>query len=277
MTPSSPSSPKPVALITGASAGMGKDFALRLLREGYVVYGAARRVARMAEIVDAGGYALAMDVTDDASIVAGIDTIVRAHGRIDVLINNAGYGQYGAIEDVPMDLARRQLEVNLIAPARLTQLCLPHMRARRSGTIINISSIGGKLALPLGGWYHASKFALEGWSDALRNEVRPFGIDVVVIEPGGVQTEWSGIATDEAERYSANGAYAPLMAAWRKAIVRMQHASPPTVITDLVVRALRARQPKTRYAAGMMARPMLFLRRWLSDRMFDRLLMLGFK
>src|ERR1700753_1767331 len=207
---------KPVALVTGASAGMGKDFALRLIQEGYVVYGAARRVDRMREIETAGGTALAMDVTDDAATVAGVERIIREQGRIDVLINNAGYGQFGALEDVPMDQSRRQLETNLIGPARLIQLCLPHMRAQRYGRIFNISSIGGKLATPLGGWYHASKFALEGYSDALRNEVSRFGIDVLVSRPGGIETEWSGIAGDEAERYSGQGAYADLVARFRR-------------------------------------------------------------
>lgn len=270
-------SKRPVALITGASSGMGKDFALRLIKEGYVIYGAARRIDRMDDIVSAGGRALAMDVTDDASMVAGVEAIIGEHGRIDVLINNAGYGQYGAIEDVPMDLARRQMEVNLFGLARLTQLCLPHMRAQKFGTIFNISSIGGKIFTPLGGWYHASKFALEGWSDVLRNEVRPFGIAVVVIEPGGIQSEWSGIATEEARRLSGNGVYAKLVAGFTKAQDGMRTASPPSVISDLIVRALKARRPKPRYAAGLMARPMLFLRRWLSDRMFDRLIMTAFR
>jgi NAD(P)-dependent dehydrogenase (short-subunit alcohol dehydrogenase family) len=270
-------SSRPVALITGASSGMGRDFALRLLREGYVVYGAARRVDRMQDIVSAGAVSLAMDVTDDTSMVAGVETVIRDHGRIDVLINNAGYGQYGAIEDVPIDLARRQMEVNLFGLARLTQLCLPHMRARKSGRIFNISSIGGKIYTPLGGWYHASKFALEGWSDVLRNEVRPFGIDVVVIEPGGIQSEWSGIASQEAERLSANGTYARLVSGFTRAQKGMRRAPPPAVISDLIVKALKSRRPKTRYTAGLMARPLLLLRRWLSDRMMDRLIMTAFR
>src|ERR1700744_1173807 len=182
-------SQSPVALVTGASSGMGKDFSLRLLAEGYVVYGAARRTERMADLASAGCHVIALDVTDDASMVTAVDQIIREQGRIDVLINNAGYGQFGALEDVPMDEGRRQLETNLIGPARLIQLCLPHMRARRYGRIFNISSTGGKIAGPLGGWYYASKFALEGYSDALRNEVARFGIDVVVIEPGGIQSE----------------------------------------------------------------------------------------
>ncbi|MGY3442886.1 SDR family NAD(P)-dependent oxidoreductase [Bradyrhizobium sp. USDA 4473] len=144
----------------------------------------------MKDIEAAGGTALSVDVADAASVVAAIDRIIAERGRIDVLINNAGYGQFGALEDVPIEVGRRQMEVNLIGAAHVTQLVLPHMRARKFGKIINISSTGGKVASPLGGWYHASKFALEGYSDSLRNEVRPFGVDVIVIEPGGIETEW---------------------------------------------------------------------------------------
>jgi NAD(P)-dependent dehydrogenase (short-subunit alcohol dehydrogenase family) len=268
---------KPVALITGASSGIGKDFALRLMRDGYTVYGAARRVDRMNDIFDAGGIVLAMDVTDEVSLVAGVDRIIREHGRIDVLINNAGYGQYGALEDVPIEDARKQFETNLFGLARLTQLCLPHMRAQKSGKIFNISSVGGKLATPLGGWYHASKFALEGYSDALRMETRPFGIDVVVIEPGGVKSEWSGIAAQEAERISGKGAYAGIVAKLKKLQAGQHKEPPPAVITDLIVKALRARTPKTRYHGGMLAGQMLFMRRYFSDRLFDRVVMLAFR
>jgi len=141
---------RPVALITGASSGLGKDIALRLLQDGYAVYGAARRVDRMQDIVAAGGTALAMDMADEPSLVTCVDRIIHEHGRIDVLINNAGYGQYGALEDVQIEDARRQFETNLFGLARLTQLCLPHMRARKAGKIFNISSVGGKLATPLG-------------------------------------------------------------------------------------------------------------------------------
>jgi NAD(P)-dependent dehydrogenase (short-subunit alcohol dehydrogenase family) len=268
---------KPVALVTGASSGMGKDFAIRLLSEGYSVYGAARRIERMRDIEAAGGIALAMDVTDDATMVAAVDRIIGEQGRIDVLINNAGYGQMGALEDVPIELARRQMEVNLFGAARLTQLCLPHMRARKFGKIFNISSIGGKIVTPLGGWYHASKFALEGYSDALRIEVRPFGIDVIVIEPGGIESEWAGIAMEEAEQYSAKGPYAALMTKMRNSSVWRQKMPPPRIISNLIVQALKARRPRTRYHGGLMAGPMLFFRRHLSDRMFDRLLMMALR
>jgi NAD(P)-dependent dehydrogenase (short-subunit alcohol dehydrogenase family) len=266
-------STKPVALVTGTSSGIGRDFALRLQSEGYVVYGAARRTERMADLASAGCCVIAMDVTKDETMVAAVDRIIREQGRIDVLINNAGYGQYGALEDVPMDEARRQMETNLIGPARLIQLCLPHMRAQRRGWIFNISSIGGKLASPMGGWYHASKFALEGYSDALRNEVAQFGIDVVVIEPGGIESEWAGIACDEAERHSGQGAYATMASRFRKLQSQLGASPPPSIISDLIVKALRAKRPATRYHAGRLAGPLLFLRGILSDRMFDSLSM----
>ena len=264
-----------VALITGASSGMGMDIALRLIREGYLVYGAARRVDRMDPIVAAGGLTLALDVTEDATMVAAISKILADQGHIDVLVNNAGYGQYGALEDVPVEDGRRQIETNLIGPARLTQLCLPSMRKQRSGTIINISSIGGKFALPLGGWYHASKFALEGYSDALRNEVRQFGIAVVVIEPGGIASEWEGIAGEEAERHSGSGPYGEMVARFRA--MQGRKAPHPSVVSDMVMAALRARRPAVRYSGGLMAKPLLFLRRRISDRMFDRLVMSAFR
>lgn len=266
---------KLVALVTGASSGMGKDIARRLITEGYTVYAAARRVERMADLQAAGATAVALDVTDDASAIATIDRILRERSRIDVLINAAGYGQYGALEDVPITEGRRQLETNLIGLARIVQLCLPHMRSSGSGKIVNISSIGGKFALPLGGWYHASKFALEGYSDALRNEVRQFGIDVIVIEPGGIASEWEGIAREEAERHSGNGAYADMVTKLSK--MQGRKAPPPSLVSDLVVRALKARRPAVRYSGGLMARPLLFLRRHLSDRMFDRLVMVAFR
>src|SRR5215207_11623280 len=179
-----------VALITGASSGIGEATAVELLRRGFTVYGAARRVDRMAALADRGVHVIEMDVTDDASMTSGVERVIREQGRIDVLVNNAGYGSYGALEDVPLDEARRQFEVNVFGLARLTQLVLPHMRAQRDGYIVNISSMGGKIWEPLGSWYHASKFAVEGLSDSLRVEVAEFGIKVVIIEPGTIRSEW---------------------------------------------------------------------------------------
>ncbi len=264
---------RPVALITGASSGIGKDAALRLLSMGYVVYAAARRVDRMQDVQAAGGVPLKMDVTEDASMAAGVERILQEQDRIDVLINNAGYGQMGALEDVPLSEGRRQLEVNLFGAARLTQLCLPPMRERKFGRIVNISSIGGKCAFPLGGWYHASKFALEGYSDSLRMEVRPFGIDVVVIEPGGTESEWASVATAEAERYSGKGPYRDLVEAQRTSSSWQAKMPPASVISNLIVKAIQSKRPQPRYHGAKGAGAILFLRWLLPDRAFDRLIM----
>lgn len=266
-----------VALITGASSGMGKDFSLRLLDEGYIVYGVARRIERMSDIEGAGGHTIKLDITDDSSIVATVDQIIKEQGRIDVLINSAGYGSYGAIEDVPIEEAKRQFEVNIFGLARLTQLVLPHMRKNNFGKIINISSIGGKLHGPLGGWYHASKFALEGLSDCLRFETKQFGIDVIVIEPGGVESEWGDIALNAAMERSGSTAYSETAKGFKKIMETFKKQASPKVITDLVMKALRAKKPKTRYSAGTAAKPMLFMRKILSDRMFDNLFYLMMK
>jgi len=267
---------KLVALITGASSGMGRNIALAMLKEGYMVYGAARRLERMEGIVTEGGHALGMDVTDQASVKAGVDQLIEEQGHIDILVNAAGYGQYGAIEDVPLADAHRQLEINLFGCARLIQMVLPHMRAQKFGKIFNITSVGGKIYTPMGGWYHTSKFAVEGYSDVLRLEVKPFGIDVVVIEPGTIDSEWAGIAIREAERLSGKGAYRGLLEKYVK-IQKSVKGSPPNVISDLILKALSARRPKTRYHAGQLAGPILFLRRHLPDRMFDRLVMSSFR
>ena len=173
-----------VILLTGASSGIGYDTATRLARQGHKVYGAARRIDKMQPLKKLGVTPIKMDVTDDASMIAGVNAVLEAEGRIDVLVNNAGYGYFGAIENVSMEEARKQLEVNVFGLARLTQLVIPHMRQQGSGRIVNLASIAGKLALYFGGWYHVSKFAVEGFSDALRMELKPFGIDVVIIEPG---------------------------------------------------------------------------------------------
>jgi short-subunit dehydrogenase len=266
-----------VALITGASSGMGKDFSLRLLDEGYIVYGVARRIERMSDIEGAGGHTIKLDITDDSSIVATVDQIIKEQGRIDVLINNAGYGSYGAIEDVPIEEAKRQFEVNIFGLARLTQLVLPHMRKNNFGKIINISSIGGKIYSPIGGWYHATKHALEGLSDCLRFETKQFGIDVIIIEPGGVESEWGGIALNAAMERSGSTAYSETAKGFKKISETFKKHASPKVISDLVMKALRAKKPKTRYSAGTAAKPMLFMRKILSDRMFDNLFYLMMK
>ncbi|MFE2350091.1 oxidoreductase [Kitasatospora cineracea] len=264
--------PAKTALVTGASSGIGEATALKLQELGYTVYGAARRTDRLEQLADRGIRPLAMDVTDEDSMRAGIERIVAETGRIDVLANIAGYGSYGALEDVPLDEARYQFEVNVFGAIRLTQLVLPHMRARRSGTVVNVTSMGGKIYTPLGGWYHGTKFALEALSDCLRLETKPFGIDVVVIEPGGIATEWGAIAADKLEKSSTGGPYTAQAAAVASSLRSEANAkrnSPPTVIADAIAKAVTARRPRTRYATGFGARPLIALRRILPDRAFD--------
>ncbi len=262
-------------LVTGASSGMGKDFAERLLQDGYVVYAAARRVDQMKDLAEAGAVLLKMDITNDADVVAATDRILADHGGIDVLINNAGYGQYGPVEETPLDQARYQFEVNLFGLAHLTQLLLPAMRAKGRGLIINISSMGGRIYTPLGAWYHATKHALEGWSDCLRIELKPHGIDVVVIEPGIIRTGFSD-ALSQSLQGDRNGPYGEQIIGLETANERAYSrglGSPASVITDLVMRAIRADRPRTRYAAGAMGRPLMLLRKFLPDRLFDRIIM----
>ena len=206
-------------------------------------------------------------------------TILAEQGRIDVLVNNAGYGSYGAVEDVPMAEARRQLDVNLFGLARLTQLVLPTMRQARRGRIINISSIGGRMGEPLGAWYHASKFAVEGFSDSLRLELHDFDIHVVIVEPGAIRTEWGDGALQSARTYSAETAYAAHVAAMdRMYASAYDFAVEPAVIADVIHRAATARRPKIRYAAPTSAKVLMALTRLMPDRLKDgaaRRMMLG--
>jgi len=266
---------KKVAVVTGASSGIGEATVRKLLDDGYEVYAAARRMERMAGLADRGARLLPLDLTDDASIAAAAARIEAESGRIDVLVNNAGYGSYGAVEDVPLDEARRQFEVNLFGAARLIQLLLPMMRARKSGKIVNVTSIGGKGWEPFGAWYHATKFALEGLSDCLRVELRPFGIDVIVIEPGAIRTEWTPIASASLRERSGETAYGPYARRHAKMFdgaADSKLPSPPEKVADIIAGAVTSRRPRTRYAAAGGARLFLFLNRILSDRMQDALM-----
>lgn len=175
-----------VALVTGGSSGIGEVTALQLHDAGFTVYAAARRTDLMAGLEKTGVRTVALDVTDEASANRAVEYVLAESGRIDVLVNNAGYGSYGAVEDTPLDEAQAQLDVNVLGLARMTQLVVAGMHERNSGTIVNISSMGGRFATPLGGWYHASKYAVEGLSDAMRLELAQFGVDVVIIEPGSI-------------------------------------------------------------------------------------------
>ena len=269
-----------VALVTGGSSGIGEATALELKKAGFVVHAAARRTDRMVPLREAGLRTIALDVTDEASATSAVEEILAEHGRIDVLVNNAGYGSYGALEEVPLAEAQAQLDVNLLGLARLAQLVLPTMRRQESGTIINISSVGGRFATPLGSWYHTSKYAVEGLSDALRLELDRFGINVVVIEPGSIQTEWGAIAAGKVRATSGNGPYAEQAGAMAKSLDASSRpgyllASQPDVIAKAVRKAATARRPKTRYAVGRGAKPMIWASRVLPDRAFDALIKRG--
>ncbi len=264
-----------VIIVTGASSGLGKDFALHLLKKGHKVYGMARRVEKMVDIEAAGGKSIALDITDEEQIQSAVNEVIKAEGRIDVLINNAGYAVYGTVEDVPIDMARRQFEVNIFGLASLTQKVIPFMREAKSGTIINISSVGGKIYTPMGAWYHATKHALEGMSDCMRLELEPFGINVVVIEPGGIATEFGDVFEQNLQGDKENGPYADALQkilASLKEIDEKGQLSHPRVITNLIDKAVHTNKPKTRYVAGAFAKPMLFIRKYFGDRMFDRIL-----
>jgi NAD(P)-dependent dehydrogenase (short-subunit alcohol dehydrogenase family) len=229
----------------------------------------------MAALADAGVTVMRMDVTDDDSMTAGVGRILAATGRIDLLVNNAGYGSFGSVEDVPLDEARRQFDVNVFGLARLIQLVVPQMRARGSGRIINVSSIGGKIYEPLGGWYHSTKFAVEGLSDSLRIELRPFGIDVVLIEPGPIRTEWSSIARENMLKASAGTAYAQQsesVARVLEAADRPRRGTEPDVVARKIVRAATVRHPRARYPVGRGAGTIIWARTLLPDRAFDAII-----
>jgi NAD(P)-dependent dehydrogenase (short-subunit alcohol dehydrogenase family) len=268
------------ALVTGASSGIGEATALHLAELGYTVYAGARRLERMSDLVDRGIRTKTVDVTDDPSMTALVEAIIAETGRIDVLVNNAGYGLYGALEDVPIEEARRQFDVNLFGLARLTQLVLPQMRQQHDGYIVNVSSMGGKIWEPLGSWYHASKFAVEGLSDSLRVEVAEFGIKVVIVQPGTIRSEWSGIAADQLEASSASTPYArqaKLVGAGLRGVDQMRLASGPEVVAEAIARAVQSPRPRTRYVVGGGARGILLAERILPDRGFDKFIQLGYR
>jgi len=262
-------------LITGASSGIGFETARLLAAKGHIVYAAARRSDAMAALSDAGVRVLPLDITDETSVQTLLKTIETEGKHIDVLINNAGYGSFGAFEDVDLSEARRQFEVNIFGLARLTQLILPAMRGAGSGRIINISSMGAAFGEPHGSWYHASKYALEGLSDCMRMELKQFDIDVVLIRPGSIHTEWNRIARNNLLKMSGQTAYSKLVQKHVKLLkLADDMGSEPRVIARTILRAVENRRPAIRYAAGRGARAILFFKWLLPDRVFD-VLMLG--
>ena len=268
-----------VVLITGASAGMGREAAILLARGGHRVYAGARRMDRMADLTDHGVTPVELDVTNSDDNERVVNQIVDATGRIDVLINNAGFGLYGPVEEIPLDDARYQFEVNLFGVAHLTQLVMPHMRAQGSGRIVNISSVGGKVFSPFGSWYHATKHALEGWSDCLRLEAAPFNIQVVLVQPGLIRTDFGDVAAEQLRKYG-DGAYraqvAPLLKMRDDGRVK-DRGTKAEVLAEVFVEAATTGKPRRRYVKGMLGRPALFVRKWLGDGIYELTLRLAIR
>ncbi|UDM32051.1 oxidoreductase [Lentilactobacillus laojiaonis] len=265
---------KKVAIVTGASSGIGKQIAKNLKRNGFEVYALARRVYKMNDLDDLGINTMYVDVADETSIEETVAKILAQTGRIDVLVNNAGYGSFGSVEDVPLAEGKHQFEVNVFGAMKMIQEVVPTMRAQFSGRIINISSVDGKIANLLGAWYVGTKFAIEGMSDALRLELSQFGIDVILIEPAMVKSNWSEIAIDGMKKVTQMTPYNTL---GRQSAdffrVATKFASSPYVIARAVDRAALSKAPKTRYAVGMVAKTAVISRKLLPDKMLDRILL----
>ena len=256
------------ALVTGCSTGIGRAAALALVRAGVTTVATARRVETLGELAAAGCTVLPLDVTDDASRRACIEAAVAAHGQVDVLVNNAGYAEMGPVEEVPLEAWRRQHETNVLGPVALVQLLLPGMRERGAGRVVNVSSMGGEITFPGGGAYHASKYALEAVSDALRVEAAPFGVRVSVVQPGPVATSFDVNAADLSGYMQ--GPYAGLARALDEQVRTLTpRGTAPSVVADAVVHAVTARRPRTRYRVGAVSRGLVLGRRVVPDRGWD--------
>jgi NADP-dependent 3-hydroxy acid dehydrogenase YdfG len=265
-------------LITGCSSGIGHATAQLLASESWTVYATARRPETLADLERAGCKTLALDVTDEPSMSAAVQAVVDAEGAIGVLINNAGYSQSGAVESVPIEDARRQFETNVFGLIRMCQLVLPGMRDQHWGRIVNLSSMGGRLTFPGGGLYHASKYSVEAISDALRFEVRGFGVEVIVIEPGLIVTSFGDTAAGSVQATSADGPYAKFNAGVSKAVEGVykgplaRFGAGPDAVAKTIAGAIKSDRPKTRYPVTPSARIMMAQRRLLPDRVWDLLM-----
>jgi NAD(P)-dependent dehydrogenase (short-subunit alcohol dehydrogenase family) len=263
-------------LITGCSSGIGHETAKHLAEKGHEVYATARRPESIEDLKAAGCETLACDVTDEASMKACVEAVENAAGAVGALVNNAGYSQSGAIETVPLESVRRQFETNVFGLIRMCQLVLPGMRRQRSGRIVNISSIGGKLTFPGGGIYHATKHAVEGLSDVLRFEVKGFGIDVIVIEPGLIKTGFADAAVGSMADTANEGPYGEFNTAVGQATAGAYEGGlarlggGPDTVARKIERAITARRPKTRYRVTPSAGLTLGMRGVMTDKMWDR-------
>lgn len=273
---------KLVILVTGASSGIGYEAARMLAEKGHTVYGAARRTERMEPLRQYGVTPVALDVTSDDSAREAVEYIMQKEGRIDVLVNNAGYGEMGPMETTCLDNAQRQLDVNVIGLARMTQLVLPHMRNQHSGRIVNVASIAGHVTFCFAGWYNASKYAVEALSDATRMEVKRYGIDVAIVEPGGVYSDWGRIAAQQLRKASDNTVYEGEAGRMANVFDLMYGRDPYNLMTSAekaakhVCKAATSRHPKTRYAFGIGNASIRFLHTILPARWFDSFILFLF-
>jgi short-subunit dehydrogenase len=262
-------------LITGCSTGIGRATAEHLARQGHTVYATARRLDSIRDLEAHGCRLLELDVTDEDSMAAAVKAVEDAEGAVGVLVNNAGYSQSGAVESVPMDAVRRQFETNVFGLVRMTQLVLPGMRRQRWGRIVNLSSMGGKVVFPGGGLYHGTKFAVEAISDALRYEVKGFGVDVTIIEPGLIKTEFGTAAVGSLEPTADDGPYADFNIAVGATTAGAYEGgglsrlgAGPEAVAKAIERAIR--HPKPRIPVTASARIMIGLRRLMPDSLWDR-------
>ncbi|MFE5512307.1 SDR family NAD(P)-dependent oxidoreductase [Streptomyces sp. NPDC056529] len=264
-------------LITGCSSGIGTAVARAFLDAGAVVYATARRVETLTELAGAGACTLSLDVTDEESMRKAVQAVEADHGSVGVLVNNAGYGEYGTVEEADLELVRKQFDTNVFGAARMIQLVLPGMRRAGRGRIINIGSMGGRLTFPAGGYYHASKYALEALTDALRVEVEPFGVRVVLIEPGLIRTSFGGTA---ARTLSSNSASPEAASAYTALNRRAQEvmasgygnkllSASPEPVARAVLDAAGARRPRHRHVITPAAKALVHLRRLAGSHVFD--------
>ena len=263
-------------LITGCSTGIGRAAAEHLAAKGWPVYATARRLESIKDLGDAGCNLLELDVCDEESMTAAVAEVEAKEGAVFALVNNAGYGQEGAVEEVPMEDIRRVFETNVFGLSRLTQLALPGMRRQGAGRIVNVSSMGGKISIPGGGYYHATKHAVEAISDTLRFEVRPFGVHVSVIQPGTIKTAFGDTATKSVEHLQDP---ASPYASFNQVLVRKisdayegklaRFAAPPEAVAKVIEKAVSSRTPRTRYRVTLAARVMLTTRKVMPDRGWD--------
>ena len=263
-------------LITGCSTGIGRETARHLAANGHLVYATARKVESLSDLERAGCRTLALDVTDEASMAAAVSAVEAEHGAVGALVNNAGYSQSGAVESVPIDDVRRQFDTNVFGLVRMCQLVLPKMRERRAGRIVNMSSMGANFVFPGGGLYHATKYAVDAISDALRFEVKGFGVDVVIIQPGTIKTDFAATAGDGLG-VAGDGPYAHFNEAVGKATSEAYEKGPlallgggPDRVAKVVERALTTKSPKARYRVTPSAHLLINQRKLMTDGMWDR-------